>query len=259
MTKMNEKEFVKDRNVFKIDIRFKLIITILLIVFIASTSKGNYLILIFYFILGAVAVFLFKPLLSPYLKRTFAVFLFPVSISVFIPFANMGNILYSFKLFFFTLSIPDNGLEIFTTTIIKSFISVMILSALITASKDIELLHGLRKIYFPKMIVSIIFLMYRYLFLIRDEARAGRIAINSRVFRKSYHNVNKRLAFLAGSLFIKSSDRAENIYRSMESRGFSGDFYPAAEKKGIKSGEIIIMSGFILAAFAVKLLEYLKY
>jgi len=140
----------------------------------------------------------------------------------------------------------------------KSFISIMALSALVVSSGDIELLYGLRKIYFPKIIVSIIFLMYRYLFLIRDESRAGQLAISSRVFSKSYHNVNKRLAFLAGNLFIKSFDRAENVYKSMESRGFSGDFYILKDKSGIKISGIVITVVFIISFTAIKCIELLK-
>ena len=171
------------------------------------------------------AVFIFRPGLQLLIKRVLFLFLFPLSISIFIPFTNRGNIVYGLDLNFFIFNITDNGIMIFFTAILKSFLSIIIFTSLVISTKDSELLGGLRKIYLPKIIVSIIFLMYRYLFLIRDEAKIGQLAINSRVFQKSYHNVNKRLAYLAGTLFIKSFDRAENIYKSMESRGFEGEFH----------------------------------
>jgi len=52
----------------------------------------------------------------------------------------------------------------------------------------------------PKIMVSIIFLMYRYVFLIREESRTGQVAINSRVFKKSYYTANRKLAYLMGNL-----------------------------------------------------------
>jgi len=104
--------------------------------------------------------------------------------------------------------------------------------------------------------------MYRYIFLIRDEARAGQIAINSRVFERSYNNVNKRLAFLAGTLFIKSFDRAENIYKSMESRGFEGEFHDvAAPAVSPKSGAVkgwLITGFFAIVLAAIKSIELLE-
>jgi cobalt/nickel transport system permease protein len=121
-----------------------------------------------------------------------------------------------------------------------------------------ELLNGLKEVYFPKIMISLIFFMYRYLFLIRDQSRTGQLAIQSRTFQKSYKNVNKRLAFLAGSLFIKSFDRAENIYKSMESRGFEGSFYFAGTKSKIAASNIIITFVILAAALAIKILGILK-
>jgi cobalt/nickel transport system permease protein len=121
-----------------------------------------------------------------------------------------------------------------------------------------ELLNGLKEIYFPKIMISLIFFMYRYLFLIRDQSRIGQLAIQSRTFQKSYKNVNKKLAFLAGSLFIKSFDRAENIYKSMESRGFEGSFHFVGTKSKIAASNIIITSVILAAALAIKILEILK-
>jgi len=163
---------------------------------------------------------------------------------------------------FFILNITNDGIMIFFTTIFKSFLSIIIFTSLVISTNDMELLGGLRKIHLPKVIVSIIFLMYRYLFLIRDEARAGQLAINSRVFRKSYHNVNKKLAYLAGSLFIKSFDRAENIYKSMESRGFDGEFHEAKDCiKGIKKNNLsgwLTVAVFAIALSAIKYIELSK-
>jgi cobalt/nickel transport system permease protein len=233
-----------------------------LAVFIVSTAKGNYVILLMYLAPVLAAVCIFRPGLLLLIKRVFFLFLFPLSISIFIPFTNRGNLVYGLDMNFFMLSITDNGIMIFFTAILKSFLSIIVFTSLVISTKDMELLGGLRKIYLPKIIVSIIFLMYRYLFLIRDEAKAGQLAINSRVFQKSYHNVNKRLTYLAGSLFIKSFDRAENIYKSMESRGFEGEFHEADNserdnKRNNLSGWITVVF-FIIALAAIKFIELSK-
>jgi len=177
---------------------------------------------------------------------------------MFIPFFNKGVILYNLDIYFFNLTVTDNGLITFYTTIFKSFISIMVLAALVTSSRDLEILSGLRKIFVPKIIVSIIFLMYRYFFLIRDEARAGQLAISSRTFKKDYYSVNKKLSYLAGNLFIKSIDRAENIYKSMESRGFEGNFeFINQENRRISSIVFLIISFIFLAL--IKCLELIYF
>jgi cobalt/nickel transport system permease protein len=208
------------------------------------------------------AVFTFRPGPLLLIKRVFFLFLFPLSISIFIPFTNRGNTVYGLDMNIFILNITDNGIIIFFTAILKSFLSIIIFTSLVISTKDTELLRGLRKIYLPRIIVSIIFLMYRYLFLIRDEAKAGQLAINSRVFQKSYHSVNKKLAYLAGSLFIKSFDRAENIYKSMESRGFEGEFHEVNNyRKDSEKNNLfgwLTVAVFVIALSAIKYIEFAK-
>ncbi|MBC8387057.1 MAG: cobalt ECF transporter T component CbiQ [Actinobacteria bacterium] len=241
-----------------LDVRTKLIITLVNIVFIVSVGKGEYLLFSLYLVVAAAIILLFKPPIKHFIKRVFLVFLYPFCISIFIPFIHEGSSILTIDLNIFSLTITDNGITIFLTVIFKSFLSMLILTALVTSTDEIELLHGLRKIYFPKIIVSIIFLMYRYIFLIREEARIGQMAINSRVFQKSYRSVNKKLAYLAGNLIIESFDRAENVYKSMESRGFNGDFYIIDNSvKSCKLG-ISILFIFALAPLSLKTVELLN-
>jgi len=238
-----------------LNIRSKLIITLVNIFFIVSVAAGNYLILAFYFLVTIIVVLLFKPKFKQLAKRVSLVFLYPFFISIFIPFANEGAALAKIDLKVLTLAVTDNGLAIFATVLIKSFLSILLLASLIVSTDEIELLHGLRKIHLPRIIVSIIFLMYRYIFLIVEESRTGQMAIKSRVFQKSYCTVNKRLMHVMGNLFIKSLDRAENVYRSMESRGFDGNFYIMEKETAAGSLNIALLLIFILAPMSIKVIE----
>ena len=242
-----------------LNIRNKLIITLVNIFFIVSVAVGNYLIFTFYFLTTIIVVLLFRPDFKQLLKRVSLVFLYPFFISIFIPFANEGAIVAKIDLKVFTLAVTDNGLAIFAAVLIKSFLSILLLASLLVSTDEMELLHELRKIHLPKVIVSIIFLMYRYIFLITEEFRIGQQAIKSRVFQKSYHTVNKRLTHVIGNLFIKSIDRAENVYRSMESRGFDGNFY-VVEKENTNGSlnialNITLLLIFILIPASIKVIE----
>ena len=238
-----------------LNIRNKLIKTLVNIFIIVSVFRGRYLIFVFYFLATIIVVFLFKPNFKRLIKRVSLVFLYPFFISIFIPFANEGAIVAKIDLRIFTLAVTDNGLAIFATVLIKSFLSILLLASLLVSTDEIELLHGLRKIHLPAIIVSIIFLMYRYIFLITEESRVGQQAIKSRVFQKSYHTVNKRLTHVIGNLFIKSLDRAENVYKSMESRGFDGNFYIVEKENAKGSLNIALLLIFILAPISIKIIE----
>jgi len=239
-----------------LNIRQKLIITLINILFIVSVSKGQYLILSLYLLTTTGVILIFSPGIKQLLRRVFIVFLYPFFISIFIPFLSKGNAVVKFDLKIFDLIITDNGITVFTTVLIKSFLSVLLMASLLLSSSEMELLDGLRKIRLPRIIVSIIFLMYRYVFLIIDESRIGQMAIKARVFKKrSYGAINKRITHLMGNLFIKSFNRAENIYKSMESRGFDGDFYIVENGNEEKIHGNMVLSIFIIIPVLLKAVE----
>ncbi len=241
-----------------LNIREKLIITLVNIFFIVSVRKGQYLILSLYLLVGIFILLLFKPDLKKLIRRVPLVFLYPFCISVFIPFLSEGRVITRIDLRIFTLTVTDNGLTVFTTVLIKSFLCILLVASLLLSSDEMELLGGLRKIHLPPIIVSIIYLMYRYAFLIMEESRTRQMAIRSRVFKRySYSTVNKKMTHLMSNLFIKSLDRAENIYRSMESRGFDGNFYMIEDKKRMGILNVIVLLVFILLPMGLKTIELL--
>ena len=243
-----------------LNIRQKLIITLVNIFFIVSVGNGRFLILSFFSLTSVIIILLFSPDIKKLVKRVLIIFLYPLFASIFIPFLSEGSEIARIDLKIFDLIITDNGLTVFITVFIKSFLSVLLMASLLLSSSEMELLSGLRKIHFPRIIVSIIFLIYRYIFLIIDESRAGQMAIKARVFkRRSYGAINKKLAHLMSNLFIKSISRAENVYRSMESRGFDGNFYMVETAEGVKIPANIILPVFILLPLSLKIIELFNF
>jgi len=245
-------------NTFSLSVRDKLLISLINIIFIVSVEKGNFEVLALFGVLAIIVMILFKPDYRMLLKRVFIVFLYPFFISIFIPFTNSGNVLISLDLKLFTVMVTDNGLTLFYTVLIKAFLSILITASLMLSTDEKELLHGLRKIKVPKIIVSIMFLMYRYIFLIREESKTGQMAINSRIFRRSYYAANKKLAYLMGNMIIKSFDRAENIYKSMESRGFTGEFHIYERTQKAPVAGIAFLLAFIIMPASLKIIEITK-
>ena len=224
-----------------IDIRVKLIVTVITIFFIVSVPKSSYIIFCFYFLLCIITSMIFKPDFVKFIKRLSRLYLIPFFLSIFIPFAGIGKVLYELDLNIITLRITDAGLATFYTVLIKSFLSLFLICALIVSTDEREIFWGLRKLHVPKIVVSIIFLMYRYLFLFKDEFETGKRAVNSRIFSRSGFIKNKKTAYLIGSLFIRAFTRAENIYMAMQSRGFSGSFYLLSECPRINKANITII------------------
>ena len=70
--------------------------------------------------------------------------------------------------------------------------------------------------------------------------------------------MNKKLAFLMGNMLIKSFDRAENIYKSMESRGFTGEFHVYEKDDGTTGAGIAFLVLFTIIPASLKILEIIR-
>jgi cobalt/nickel transport system permease protein len=79
----------------------------------------------------------------------------------------------------------------------------------------------------PRMLILVIQFVYRYLFVIAEQAQRMRWAAVCRGSHKKSGGF-RLAAGLLGVLFARSWQRADGIYHAMLARGFRGRFVPAA-------------------------------
>jgi cobalt/nickel transport system permease protein len=82
--------------------------------------------------------------------------------------------------------------------------------------------HALRV---PGLLVQLVALTYRYLHLLVEEVGRLRIALRVRGYRNraSLHSY-RTVGHVAGTLLVRSSERAERVGQAMRCRGFDGRF-----------------------------------
>jgi cobalt/nickel transport system permease protein len=100
----------------------------------------------------------------------------------------------------------------------KSFFSTIIALILVATTPMNDLLRGLESLAAPRPLVLTIQFLYRYLFVISEQAQHMRMAARAR---------GSRFQSAAGAvsvLFARSWERADGIYRAMLARGFNGRF-----------------------------------
>jgi len=83
-----------------------------------------------------------------------------------------------------------------------------------------KILHVLKTVRVPSLLVTTIALMHRYLFVLSDEAERMKRARLSRSFSATKRFQWRTSATVLGQLFIRASERAERIYDAMCSRGW---------------------------------------
>ena len=156
------------------------------------------------------------------LKRSLAVIPFVLMVTIFLPFFRGTAELAGADIGSWHIGLKREGLMLMAGIFCKVWLSVLPV-ILVTATTHIgDLLKGLEKLKMPAIMVMLMSFMYRYLFVISDEAERLSLARNSRSFGGGVRLHVRTLGYMAGSLFLRSYERGEHIYGAMLARGFDG-------------------------------------
>jgi cobalt/nickel transport system permease protein len=167
-------------------------------------------------------------------------------------FTRPGEPLGTFAIGPLTLTVSGEGLRMFTTIALKSWISVQAALLLTFTTPFHDLVEALRLLRLPRVIVIVVSFMYRYLAVLFGEssrmlrARSSRSAV---VAGRGGGPVRWRARVaggMVGALFLRSYERSERVYGAMQARGFDGEFrYLPAQPLG---GGSLIAFGLLIAA-----------
>jgi len=106
----------------------------------------------------------------------------------------------------------------------KSYLSALAALLLVSTTPLPQLLRGLETLGVPGFLLMVAQFLYRYLFVIVEQAHRMRLAGLCRGGLKRRSGGFRAAAGALGVLFARSYERAECIHRAMVSRGFQGHF-----------------------------------
>jgi cobalt/nickel transport system permease protein len=147
-------------------------------------------------------------------------------------FTTQGIPLFSFVLLRWEGSISLQGLERFVSIAVKSWLSMQAAILLASSTPFPDLLAAMRAVKVPRLLVAIFGLMWRYLFVLADEAVR---LIRARAARSSDHGLTgirpgrdivwraRVVGGMAGSLLLRAFERSDRIYMAMLARGYDGE------------------------------------
>lgn len=177
-----------------------------------------------------------------------------------------GKHLFTLGLGGWSLTASMEGLERFVSVALKSWLSIQAAVILTATTPFPELLRAMRAVGVPRLIVAIFGLMWRYLFVLADEAlrlmrarsaRSGAAALNTAGRRSRAGGTmtwRARVAGgMAGSLFLRAFERSDRIYAGMLARGYDGEVRLLAEPSLRRRDAFVLLSGLVLLAGLVGL------
>lgn len=199
------------------DVRARLIVTLAYLVAVLSFPLDN---------LGGIIIFAVYPIIGctladiPY-GRIFKLSLYTLP---FIAFIGMFNPIFDHRpmLYIGSLAISEGWIQ-FLSIIVRGLLSVQATLLLVLSSGFITICRGLRCLGMPEIFTTQLFLLYRYIFVLLQEARSMQMARTSRGYGRTSYGMHFWAVFV-GQLLLRTADRAERLHNAMLSRGFAGMF-----------------------------------
>jgi len=243
--------------VHSLDGRVKLVLALAFIFSVALTPSGAWPVYILLFSLVLCAEVISDLGVRYVLKRSLLAFPFVLA-ALPVIFTTSGAAALELTLGPWTLAITQPGLERFLSIACKSWISVQAAVVLAASTPFPDLLAAMRAIHVPRLLVAIFSLMWRYLFVLVDEAlrlmraRAARSARSADPALKVGGSLAWRARVaggIAGSLFLRAIERSDRIYMAMVSRGYDGEvrLMPSPGLRPVHWA--ILLSGLAVLAF----------
>jgi cobalt/nickel transport system permease protein len=175
-----------------------------------------------------------------------------VFVAVFIPFVRGGE-----RIDVGPLSVSEDGLTTFASVASKATIGTVSAVLLGATTSFPDVLHGLERMRAPRLLVLIAAFMYRYLFVIADEARRMRVALAARGYRPRHALQAAAIGRVAISLFLRTYDRAERVYVAMLARGYSGST-PRLNALVFGRADVLFVAGVAAALLPLRVLVELS-
>ncbi len=143
-------------------------------------------------------------------------------------FSIPGNPLVTWHLCSTVLTVTEAGLLRFASIMLRAFLSVQGAILLAATTRFPDLIHALEHLHVPKLLVTIIAFLYRYLFVLTDEAlrmMRARAARSARLPGQRGGSLPWRARAagnMVGQLFLRSYERGDRVYAAMLARGYTG-------------------------------------
>jgi cobalt/nickel transport system permease protein len=228
--------------VHRLDPRAKLIATLLFLFTVISFSKYEVSALIPFFLFPVLLMTLGEIPFRFILKKVLLVSPFAVFIGIFNPLLDTAQVLV-----FSGLTIAAGWFSFFSI-LLKFVLTISAALLLIATTPFPSVCHALRRFGMPSLFVSQLLFLYRYIFVLVEEAMRMVRARDMRSFGASGTGI-KVFVRLIGTLFLRTIERAERIYSAMLSRGFQGDM-PTSKRSHIKAIDLVFV-GTTLSFLAV--------
>jgi cobalt/nickel transport system permease protein len=234
----------RDTFVHRLDPRAKVIATMLFLFTVISFPKYEVIALAPFFLYPVLLMTVGEVPVRFMIRKIIVVSPFAVFIGIFNPILDTRT-----AAVIFGVSLSAGWIS-FLSILMKFALTISAALLLIATTSFPGVCHALRRLGFPALFVSQLLFLYRYLFVLMEEAMRIIRAREMRSFGTGSTGI-KVSARLIGILFLRTVDRAERIYYAMLSRGFQGDI-PTLKRSHIALSDLLFLAVMIAYLWAFR-------
>jgi cobalt/nickel transport system permease protein len=169
-----------------------------------------------------------------------------VFVAAFVPFVRGGPAVHVGP-----LSLSEAGLATFALVTVKAAIGAFSAVLLGATTSFPDILHGLERLRMPRLLTVIAAFMYRYVFVVVDEARRMRAALAARAYRPRHLGHVAAIGRLVTALFLRSYERGERVYLAMLARGYGGTM-PRFAVLAFRRADTIFLAALLLTLIPLR-------
>lgn len=229
------------------DPRAKLLVTIVLVVAIVLVPAGKWETFGFFGLIIISMTAIARISFVRLLRRVLVALPFVIPTVILLPFLHGGEVLWQTRVSGWHLTLGSAGLVLAASITLKAMLSALVMGLLMFTTRMSDLLRGLDKLGVPRLLTELFGFMYRYLFVLEDEAHRLKAGRDTRYFGGVMIGI-RSAGHMAGSLFLRSYDRAERVYNAMLLRGYDGTY---RSLNPLRMGRVDLLLILVMVALAV--------
>jgi cobalt/nickel transport system permease protein len=166
-------------------------------------------------------------------------------------YSSVANVWWSWNVGNWKIFIGDESIKTAISLIVVALSSISCLYFLTLTTPITVILHVLRKLKLPSLLIDLIELTYRFIFIFLDTAMAIHQSQSSRLGYSSARRGIRSLGLLISSLFQGVFQRSQQLTMAMNARGYREDIsfidysYPFSSRNWVITILILVSLVFI--------------
>jgi cobalt/nickel transport system permease protein len=162
-----------------------------------------------------------------------------------------GAVLWSTSISSITISVSDQGANLFLLLLSRTLGGTASLFFIALTTPVIEIFSVLKSLGLPEVFVELSMLIYRYIFILMDQAM---MIHSAQVMRLGYCGLKTSLgsfSMLSSVLFIRAWEQGERLMTAMDSRGYCGRLETMDEDVPVRPGAVLAVLIYVAGIAAI--------